>query len=718
MSDIIKVHDLPAIARYSSAVQEFSKSVDSASKQTMREFNEKAGKTGGSEDQGEAINAFFARLNTLQKQVFHEFPTTITHFSTALSTFEETTTAAGFQKEAWTQQTGNDSVYKKLDGVDSEQYEKIKTKVDNLQTLLNDATAELGIESEDLTTIKTTAGDDLASAATARRDTHNALQQAHDTLSKDTTDAEAELKTLQTRIKNASAVCNIPASSILAGIKNGSLTKRKISYLDSIQTEADGRALGAILNKQPGDILNEKPGDLSEGFYSIGAQEMMEWIESGDAATLNHLLDAMGNRDFSANQPFLLEFQKAGVRLGDTLEKVMEVQYAKDGTLQSNQMAAYNKHLALTDKFVSLMESLYVMEIGRTETSKGKLAVGDKLYVTETRTKVSISDISDATFSFKNTVDTENRTLEMNSGGYSYPTSISKKSETKIYKMEEYATAIGNNMAEKQARIGELEKSRKDATKNLGYTIAKGVGYSLLGVFAPEAVPIVSMIDSLATSDASKFTKQFSSMIDKNITVKGVELEGGFTKTFSYTFGVTLPIETIQSYLKYVDQLKGYDLEKEKTRISMVDDFLNRGNTYLFQKEGKSSVAVSRMKSHNFYTAARLKEMDDQGLVPYVEYAKSSDHYKVKGTVKESKEIIQKAIDKVNDETQNSVTSEMSKYLLGEETDLSLVNMTVDQLETYKNVLEELPISSDQNAKHGYEEYQLYLNSKYSGGAQ
>ena len=60
----------------------------------------------------------------------------------------------------------------------------------------------------------------------------------------------------------------------------------------------------------------------------------------------------------------------------------------------------------------------------------------------------------------------------------------------------------------------------------------------------------------------------------------------------------------------------------------------------------------------------------------------------------------------------------MSKYLLGEETDLSLVNMSVDQLKTYKNVLEHLSISSDQNAKHGYEEYQLYLNSKYSGGSQ
>ena len=106
--------------------------------------------------------------------------------------------------------------------------------------------------------------------------------------------------------------------------------------MDAIQTEADGRALGAILNKQPGDILNEKPGDLSEGFYSIGAQEMMEWIQSGDKETLNHLLDAMGNRDFSANQPYLLKFQKAGIGLGEALEKVMEVQYAKDGTVHKH----------------------------------------------------------------------------------------------------------------------------------------------------------------------------------------------------------------------------------------------------------------------------------------------------------------------------------------------------------------------------------------------
>ena len=33
--------------------------------------------------------------------------------------------------------------------------------------------------------------------------------------------------------------------------------------------------------------------------------------------------------------------------------------------------------------------------------------------------------------------------------------------------------------------------------------------------------------------------------------------------------------------------------------------------------------------------------------------------------------------------------------------------------EAFRNVLEKLPISSDQNAKHGYEGYQLYLNSKY-----
>ena len=718
MNNTIKVHDLSAIARYSKAVQEFSKNVDAASQQTMRKFNEKAGKTGDTEDQGEAINAFFARLNTLQTQVFNEFPTTITHFSTALSKFEESATGAGFQKEAWTQQFGNDVVYKTLNGAESTQYEEIKTKVDDLQTLLNAATSELGIEEEDLTKIKTTAAENLTTAATARRDTHNALQQAHDTLSKNVPEVMKELLDLQVKIKNASAICNIPTSSIVGGIKNGTLTKSKIRYLDSIQTEADARALGSLLNKKPGDILNEKPGDLSEGFYSISAQEMMEWIKSGDKDTLNNLLDAMGNRDFSANQPFLKGFQQAGIKLGDAIEKSMEAQYGKDGTVNSEQMSVYNKHLSLSDKFVGLMESLYVMEIGRTETSKGKLAVGDELYVTETRTKVSISDISDATFSFTNTVDTEDRTLEMNSYGYSYLTSISKKSETKIYKMEEYATAVGSNFADKKDRIGEIEKSREEAKKNMEYTIAKAFGYAFLGAFLPEVIPIVSMIDSLATSDAAKFGKQFGSLLDKSRTIAGVELEPGFTRTFSYNFGTVLPVEAIQTYSKYVAQLKGYELEKEKTRISMVDDFLNRGKTYLFQENGKSSVAVSQFRPHNFYAAVRLKEMDDQGLVPYVEYAKSSSHYKVGSNENDARAIIQDAINKENRVNPKSVTPEMSKYLLGEETNLSLVNMTVDQLETYKNVLENLSISSDQNAKHGYEEYQLYLNSKYSGGAQ
>ena len=87
-------------------------------------------------------------------------------------------------------------------------------------------------------------------------------------------------------------------------------------------------------------------------------------------------------------------------------------------------------------------------------------------------------------------------------------------------------------------------------------------------------------------------------------------------------------------------------------------------------------------------------------------------------TSNDTRAIIQEAINKENQLNSNSVTPEMSKYLLGEETDLSLVNMSVDQLKTYKNVLEHLSISSDQNAKHGYEEYQLYLNSKYSGGSQ
>ena len=113
----------------------------------------------------------------------------------------------------------------------------------------------------------------------------------------------------------------------------------------------------------------------------------------------------------------------------------------------------------------------------------------------------------------------------MNIGGYSYPTSISNTTETKVYKMEEYATAIGNNMAEKQARIGELEKSREEANKDMRAAMGRAVTYALVGTFIPEAVPIVSMIDSLLTSDSKEFSKELFSAIDKDITVKGMLLK-------------------------------------------------------------------------------------------------------------------------------------------------------------------------------------------------
>ncbi|KXT71337.1 hypothetical protein [Streptococcus cristatus] len=717
MSDIIKVHDLPAINRYSSAVQEFSKNVDEASKQTMREFNDKAGKSGGEEDTGEAINAFFERLNTLQTQVFHNFPTTITHFSTALSYFENSATGAGFQKKAWTQQSGNDTVYQKLNGIGSEQYEEVEEKANKLQTLLDDATNKLGIASEDLTSIKVTAGDQLSEAAAARRKTHNALQEAHDTLAQRVTEVEAELQILLTQINSARAVCSIPATSILEGIKNGSFRKSKIGYFDSLQTEADGRALGAILSKQPEEMLKEKPETLSEGLYLIGAQQMMEWIQTDDAATLNRLLDAMGKRDFSANAPFLKGFQQAGLKMGDTTTEAMDKEYQKNGNLNSEQMSKYSAYVDLSDKFVGLMESLYMLEIGTVRTTKGSLHKNSRLYTTDTTTALSITNLdkNSATIGLNADIIKRKMTTESNAYGMTYPVGDHTSKERKNYVTQIFSTYDGADSWDKQTRLGELAESRKKAREDLAVSLAKGVGYSALTVFAPQVVPLVMAIDGLATNDNAKFADQFGSFVDKDMTVGGKTLKGGFTGTGSYVFGVSLPIESLENYMAYKNQLNVIQNEEDKIRLQFIDKFLDKGGAGLGQElsDGKI-VNVSSLMRHDFKSTLILKEMDNQGIVPYVDYARTAEGFELTDTGS-TRQIIKDTINKINgNENGLHISSKVQSYLLGDKnSSLSLTDMSNRQITEFQTVLERLPINAPNYGATGTEEYKHYIDSRY-----
>ena len=328
MSDVIKVHDLPAIERYAKAIQEFSKNVESASKETERQFNTK---TGNNSDEAVALTAFFERLNSLQNQVFHTFPKYISHFSGSISHFENSISDAGFDKEAWTSETGMQEVGTKLAGEgENSQLYTVKETIKNLQALLDTATTALGIENESLEATKTAAEGSLTSAKDSRQATHNTIQSAHDTFNTTLFDVLSGLMDLKNNIEVAQAKLAVTPNVVMDSIKNKTLTPDKIYYLDAIQSKSDAKIMTVILSEADytdkraffTDLANVETKDSSLGVGQIIVERLMYEVhhakEDGSVPNLSIFMAALTQRDKESVKDYALRLSAAAEATGNS----------------------------------------------------------------------------------------------------------------------------------------------------------------------------------------------------------------------------------------------------------------------------------------------------------------------------------------------------------------------------------------------------------------
>ena len=328
MSEVIKVYDLPAIERYAKAIQEFSKNVESASEETERQFNTK---TGNNTDEALALTAFFERLNSLQNQVFHTFPQYIRHFSGSISHFENSISDAGFDKEAWTSETGTQEVGTKLtgEGEDSQLY-AVKDTIKNLQSLLDTATTALGIENESLEATKTAAEGSLTSAKDSRQATHNTIQSAHDTFNTTLFDVLSGLMDLKNNIEVAQAKIAVTPKVVMDSIKNKTLTPDKIYYLDAIQSKSDAKIMTVILSEADytdkraffTDLANVNTKDSSLGVGQIIVERLMYEVhhaeEDGSVPNLSIFMAALTQRDKESVKDYALRLSAAAEATGNS----------------------------------------------------------------------------------------------------------------------------------------------------------------------------------------------------------------------------------------------------------------------------------------------------------------------------------------------------------------------------------------------------------------
>ena len=69
MSEVIKIHNLPGLANYGKALNDYGNNIEAAAKETERQFLTKT-----DDSVSDAVLAFFEILNSLQSQVFHQAP--------------------------------------------------------------------------------------------------------------------------------------------------------------------------------------------------------------------------------------------------------------------------------------------------------------------------------------------------------------------------------------------------------------------------------------------------------------------------------------------------------------------------------------------------------------------------------------------------------------------------------------------------------------------
>ena len=101
MADI-RILNRTDLESYGKSIKNFAETYRTETNGLYRNFTDKA----GSDSKGEAINAYFQKLNMLQKQVFDELPTAIKRYGYVVNTYTDAIKGAGFDDECFSSDSG------------------------------------------------------------------------------------------------------------------------------------------------------------------------------------------------------------------------------------------------------------------------------------------------------------------------------------------------------------------------------------------------------------------------------------------------------------------------------------------------------------------------------------------------------------------------------------------------------------------------------------
>ena len=703
----VKINNISELESYGKNIKDFSDKYEVETNALYRNFTDKA----GSDSKGEAIKAYFKKLNSIQSQVFSELPSAIKKYGEVVTTYVSEIRATEFVDKCYSSDTGANDLSSLLKGAQTNDIFNLSKDLDGVFKQAADAMGNSPYNTEGVLNTATT---DLENAATKRIEKDKAVQEAYSKFTKNLEDETAAIKSFQGILNNAIYFTDISSSTIFKAIGNGELTDEQMFYLDVLKTKTDVQILQTMLGDTPGDVLKIDPESISYDMYIVIADIQNHWTTREDLKKWQHFVNALGDYSVERNDIFTNSILKAEDALAQTLMIQMYQLYEDKPTLPENatpkqiekyeqdmknyQIAYdfYQSKLNAINSNTGLMYSLQVLEIGTSMESK---------FFENRRTmeyyyykKVAKVELNNGQFNIK--TDKGFFQFDASSAQQVYQQRKLKPTD-KDYTWGEYneytATTeysdFGMEASEYSERLEGLRKERQKAHDDFNDSILQAVAETGIS-FIPFGSTALSVVKTLgAVSDGFKGNEFQSNGTDaiksarddyksfyKKTTGQDIP-DTKFDKFWDHwsklSSGISDGVKAVNTYNSAISQI---DQQTSEARNDLMEKILDYGGWDL-SENGKSTIANGRGGHYyDFNAFMRAHELNDTGLKGYINKATNL-----------TENDLDAAINKTFTEEKDKQTySAVISYVRGEKSDLKLEDMTADQLEKFTTIVKNL----------------------------
>lgn len=600
----IQVKNIAGLDSYGTSIHTFGGRFEEVASDTVREFN-----TSLEGEKAEAINAFFEKLNKIQTTVFKDAPKDIMTYGQQVFTFTGELKGLGFSTLAYTDDESITTLTNSLEGQQRDEITGVKSKVTQA---LQQAVDVLGEGDATIPNFDTTVESLILEEVKFRKETHEGIKTAHETLEKAVTNSGERFEALTTMTQNAKAITSIPALNILDAIQRGDLRQDNVNYLDAAYTSDDVEIIKVLISesryKTKQDFFEKlaraKVDDASLPTTMLVANRLEKAAEKDEVEGLGAFFEVLSNRDVK-------EVQVYTAKLSSSIDTIVDGLNAKGQSLRKPMPKNYNSEEyqawlkgeeEAKERLKSLKESS--VRYGRLNniltymnTEKfGKVTITVKDVAQEN------GKTGDYTVSTKRNIKAGSFTSSKTDGEYTFTIQdlgIDRKDGSETISVSSY---------KEQDQLGKLDKMEKLRKQKEGLWMESAYNTTKNIV---SMNPVAGFIWNMA--EAAATTKEEKNILD-DVAKNGTKAlsETDFKK---YKNLKKASSHVASGFFEHFEKAQKIQEELEKIDKDLLSQEMDVGGTAI--KEGNSYKHISGQTRYDFEANLRMADLQQNGLRGY-----------------------------------------------------------------------------------------------------